>query len=442
MKLTVEDLSSVKKVLHIEVPEEDVTRELDDAYKSLKKTAKIKGFRPGKVPRSVLERMFKKDVHGDVSSRLIQSSFVDALKESELNMVGNPNIDPPELEANGPYQYDATIEIRPDIGEIDFKGLELKKTLYTVSDAEVDIQLKMLQKNLTQLEKIEEDRPVQDGDMVLIDYEGFKDGAPFDETGKTENFSMKIGEGKIAGEMDEQLIGTAPGEQKTISVTFPDDHGNSNLAGQTVSFEVSLKEIRKEVVPEINDEMAGKVGAYETLEDLKTAIFDNLREGYVKRTEQELNEQVFENLISKTEFELPETLVNYELEGIISEAERSFMMRNMKLEDAGLSREVLSERYRETAERQVRRHLILGRIVDQENLSVSDDELAAGYKDIADTYGQPVEQIRAFYEKEPDKLELFKHTLLEKQAMKLIIENSNVEEVEPEAVQEDDGGTL
>ena len=188
--------------------------------------------------------------------------------------------------------------------------------------------------------------------------------------------------------------------------------------------------------------MAGKVGAYETLEDLKTAIFDNLREGYVKRTEQELNEQVFENLISKTEFELPETLVNYELEGIISEAERSFMMRNMKLEDAGLSREVLSERYRETAERQVRRHLILGRIVDQENLSVSDDELAAGYKDIADTYGQPVEQIRAFYEKEPDKLELFKHTLLEKQAMKLIIENSNVEEVEPEAVQEDDGGTL
>ena len=249
MKLTVEDLSSVKKVLHIEVPEEDVTRELDDAYKSLKKTAKIKGFRPGKVPRSVLERMFKKDVHGDVSSRLIQSSFVDALKESELNMVGNPNIDPPELEANGPYQYDATIEIRPDIGEIDFKGLELKKTLYTVSDAEVDIQLKMLQKNLTQLEKIEEDRPVQDGDMVLIDYEGFKDGAPFDETGKTENFSMKIGEGKIAGEMDEQLIGTAPGEQKTISVTFPDDHGNSNLAGQTVSFEVSLKEIRKEVVP-------------------------------------------------------------------------------------------------------------------------------------------------------------------------------------------------
>ena len=134
MQFTVEDLSSVKKILHIEIPEEKVVGELDASYKNLKKTAKVKGFRPGKTPRSVLERMFKKDVHADVSSRLIQNSFVDALKETELNIVGNPKVDPPGLEEKGPFKYDATIEIRPEIEDIDFKGLALKKTLYKISD--------------------------------------------------------------------------------------------------------------------------------------------------------------------------------------------------------------------------------------------------------------------------------------------------------------------
>ena len=131
MQVTIEELSSVKKTLHIEIPQDQVVRELDSAYSKLKKTAKIKGFRPGKAPRSVLERMFKKDVHADVSSKLIQESFINALKEKDLKIVGNPQLDPPELSVDGPYAYDATIEIKPDIGDIDFKGLNLDKTQYT-----------------------------------------------------------------------------------------------------------------------------------------------------------------------------------------------------------------------------------------------------------------------------------------------------------------------
>ena len=140
MQFTVEDVSSVKKTLHIEIPQDEVARELEKAYNQLKKSAKIKGFRPGKVPRSVLERMFKKDVHADVSSRLIQSSFIDAIKQSELKVVGNPQLEPPELAADSSYTYDATVEITPDIADIDFKGLNLKRTLYEASDSEVDVQ--------------------------------------------------------------------------------------------------------------------------------------------------------------------------------------------------------------------------------------------------------------------------------------------------------------
>ena len=140
MPFKIEDVSSVKKTLHIEVPQEEVVQELDKAYNQLMKSAKVKGFRPGKVPRPVLERMFKKDVHADVSSRLIQSSFIDAIKQSDLKIVGNPELDPPELAADSAYEYKATVEITPDISDIDYKGMDLTRTLYAPGDDEVDAQ--------------------------------------------------------------------------------------------------------------------------------------------------------------------------------------------------------------------------------------------------------------------------------------------------------------
>ena len=346
MQVTVEDVSSVKKILHIEIPEDKVARELDNAYKNLKKTAKIKGFRPGKAPRSVLERLYKKDVHIDVSSKLLQDSFVEAIKETDLNIVGNPKIDPPGLDEKGPYKYDATVEIKPEIEEIDFKGLTLKKNLYRVTDQEMGAQVAMLQKNLAQQKPITEDRAAQKDDFVLVDYEGFKDGKPFAETQKTENFTMKIGTGHIIKTFDEQVIGMKPGDKKEIKVNFPKDYFNDKLANLEINFQVTLHEIREEVLPEIDDEFAKRLGQYETFDDLKTAITDNLEQGYAKRVEQEINEQIFEALIAKSEFEVPDSMVDYELEGIIEEAERSFAYHNKSMEELGLSKEILSEKYR------------------------------------------------------------------------------------------------
>ena len=436
MQVTVEDVNSVKKILHIEIPEDKVARELDNAYKNLKKTAKIKGFRPGKAPRSVLERLYKKDVHNNVSSKLLQDSFVEAIKETDLNIVGNPKIDPPGLDEKGPYKYDATVEIKPEIEEIDFKGLTLKKSLYRVTDQEMDAQIKMLQKNLARQNPITEDRAVREDDFVLIDYEGFKDGKPFAETQKTENFTMKIGTGHILKTFDEQLIGMKPGDNREIKVDFPEDYFNDKLANLEINFQVKLNEIREEVLPEIDDEFGKRLGQYETLDDLKNAITDNLNQGYAKRVEQELNEQIFEALIAKSEFEVPDSMVDYELEGIIEEAERSFAYHNKSMEDLGLSKEILSEKYRDTAEKKVRRHLILGKIVEQEDMTLTDQELEDGFKEMAQTFNQPLEDIKNYYKQNEDKIEFFKHTLLEKQAIKLIIESSTIEEVEPELKQD------
>jgi trigger factor len=431
MQVTVEDVSSVKKTLHIEIPENEVARELDNAYNTLKKTAKIKGFRPGKVPRSVLERMFGKNVHADITSRLIQSSFMDAIKQTELNVIGTPQVDPPELDPKGPYKYDASVEITPEIDDINYKGIKLERTNYQFSDDEVDTQLKMLQKNLAQHEKIPEDRAAREDDIVLINYEGFKDGKSFEETGKTENFTLKIGAGAISEGFDKQLIDMNPGESKEITETFPEDYSNKTLAGNEITFQVNLSEIRQEVLPEINDAFAKKVGQYENLDELKQAIEDNLKQGYAKRTEQELNEQIFTELISETDFEAPDALVDMELEGIIEEAERSFAYQNTSMEQLGLTKEGISEKYRDTALKQVKRHLILSKLIDQESLTLPDDELDAGFRDMSENFGHPLDAIKKYYDENKDKLDLFKHTLLEKKAINLIIDNSKIKDVEP-----------
>lgn len=437
MQVTVKDVSTVKKILSIEVPEKDVVQELDNAYKTLKKNAKIKGFRPGKAPRSVLERYYKQDVHNDVTSKLLQDSFIAALKETELSIVGQPQLDPPSLDEKGPYKYEATVEVKPELGELDFKGLKLQKNLYEVSDEEIDTQLKLLQKNLAKREPITEERPVQENDFVSIDYQGFKDGQPFVETQKTKNFTMKVGAGSISKEFDEQIIGMQPGASREIQVKFPEDYFNDKLANHEITFQTTLNEIREEKLPEIDDEFAKELGQYENLDAVKKAITDNLQQGYDKRVEHELNEQIFEALIAKTEFELPESMVEYELEGIVEEAERSFAYYNKSMEEAGLSKEKLSEQYRGTAEKQVRRHLILGQIVDQEKLTLADEELEKGFEEIAASVNQPAEQIRSYYQQNSDKLEIFKHTLLEKDAIKLIIDNSTIENVEPQKEQSD-----
>ena len=432
MQVTVENISTVKKVLHIEIPEKVVASELDKAYKDLKKNAKVKGFRPGKTPRSVLENLYKKDVNADVSSKLIQETLIDALKETKLNIIGRPELEPPVVDGKGPYKFDATVEIEPEIEDIDFKGFILKRNIYKISDEEMDAQLKMLQKNLAQQKTLEEDRPTREGDFVLIDYEGFKDGKPFAETQKTENFTLKIGDGPILKEFDEQLIGMSTGDTREVKVHFPEDYFNNKLTGLEITFNVKLNAIREVVLPAINDEFAKELGDFETLKQLKEAISNNLLEGYNKRSDQEVQEQVHIALLEKTDFEVPESLINFELEGIIKETETAFAQQGLTLEGRGLTKEGLKEKYRNMAEKQVKRHLVLKKVVAQEKLTISDEEMEKAYKDMAKAFKKPVEEIKNFYTQKENNIEFLTSSLLEKKALNLIIENSSQEIIEAE----------
>jgi trigger factor len=217
-----------------------------------------------------------------------------------------------------------------------------------------------------------------------------------------------------------------------LNVVFPDDYHNNKLANLEISFKVILNEIREEILPPIDDALAKKAGEYENLDGLKKVIADNLEQGYAKRIEQELHEQIFKELIGRSDFDVPDAMVDMELEGIIEEAARSFSYRNITMEELGITRESMAEKYRDVALSQVKRHLLLGKMVQQESLEVSDEELEEALNEMAENFKQPVEELKKYYDQNKDKIEYFKHTILEKKAIKLIIESSKIEDVEPE----------
>ena len=436
MQVSVEDKSSVKKILHIEIPREKVVEEVDAAYNSLRQTVKMKGFRPGKTPRSVLTGVYKKKVAEQVSSELVNRAMSEAFVETGLKVAGVNMIDPPELKEDEAYAFDATVDVFPEIGDIDFKGLKITKNIYKVTDIAIDAQLGMLQQHASQNVKVEEDRPLQDDDIAIIDYEGLKDGQPFAETQKTENYTCKMGEKKIAKEFEEKMIGMTAGQSREIDISFPADYENENLAGVDIVFHVTLNEIRKQILPEINDDFVKNFGDFKTLDELKEKISENLSSGYEKRMEQEVSEEVFKALIDRTSFELPDASVENELENIIREVEQTFADQNISFEDAGITRETLSEKYRDTARKKVRRFLLLNKIVEQEKLEVSEEDLDKGFAEMAENIGFPMDQVKSEYMKNSKGLGFFKQTLLEKNALKLIIDHGTIEEVEPDQVSE------
>lgn len=441
MQVKIEDQSSIKKVLSFEIPKETISKELNKAYADLKKKVDLKGFRKGKIPRKVLENRFAEDVHAEVAPRLIQEAFIEAVENHKLDIVGGPQLDPPELKPDSDYAFDITVEVKPELDDIDFQGLEIKKTLYEVTEAEIESQIYMLQKTMATKRKVEEERPVKEGDFVLIDYEGFLNGEAFEHTPKIENYVTALNKAPLPKEFSEKLLGAIPVQDLEIEVVYADDFHDENLKGKTIVYKVTLKEIQEEVLPEANDDLVKDLEQFETLEDVKVSIRDNLEKGIAQRVKHEMSEQIFQALLEKNDFELPEALIEGELNGIISETEQAYSQNNTSLEEVGLSREIMQEKYRGVAEKQARRHLILDKIITQEKMELSDEELDASFEEMAQAMSATKDAIKNFFNMDSRQFEYYKHTLLEKKAIDLIIEKSSVVEVAPEEAQSADAQT-
>ena len=438
MQITVVDESTVKKVLNCEIPKEVVIKELNDAYRELKKKADIKGFRKGKIPRKVLENKFSKEVHGDVIPKLIQQAFSKAVDEYDLKVIASPKVDPPELDPESAYRFDMTVEVKPEIDDIEYEGMELNKTLYEVSESEIEAQIHMIRKTMASKQAVTEERAVKEEDFVLIDYQGFLGDEPFAATPQIENFVMAIGTTTMPEEFSNKILGVIPEQDLEIEVVYSDQDPDKELAGKTIKYKVKVKEIHEEIMPD-DDHLIKELGKYEDLDMVKDDIRANLLKGYEQRVQHELSEQIFLQFLKKYEFEVPESLVEAELNSIIAEAEQAYTQNNMTFEDAGLSKESLRKEYKDVAEKQARRHLLLDKLINQENLEMTEKELDASLEEMAKGMNASVDAIKNYFNMDKNQLENYKHTQLEKKAVDLIVEKGKITEKSPEIENKTDG---
>jgi trigger factor len=323
-----------------------------------------------------------------------------------------------------------TVEVCPLIEDLKLDGLKFKQRVHAVTDEEVETQLKMLQKQNAELRPVEEKRTVRHGDVVIIDYEGFREGKPFEAAGKTENFQVEVGSGRILKDFDQQLLGMEPNGTKAFDVSFPEDYYNKDLAGLDVRFEVVLKEIKEEIVPEMDDTFAKSVGEYETLEVLKEAIKKGLERRYDIQSERQLREDIVDALVAQSRFESPEALVEEELSALVVDAQNAMAQRGLSLEESGQTLEGLAAKLRPVAEKKVREYLVLQKVIEQEGIAVTEELVEQGYTELSEAMGQPVDTIKQFHDSYRDAYKVFEQKILEKEAVRHIAAKSDVDKVE------------
>jgi trigger factor len=398
MKATLEEISTIKKKVNIEIPDDEVTGEIDSFYEELRKKAKIKGFRPGKAPRSILERHFKDYVKAEVLQRLIQDTYPTALSEKDLHPVSDPVIEPGELENGKPFQYSATIEVKPEIKLEGYLGLKIEGKKEEVKDEEVEERLKRLQELHAHLKTVSETRPIQNGDYVIVDYEAKMDGKPLEE-GKALDFTVEVGSGRFIPALEENLIGLKPEEEKEIAVPFSEDYGYKKWAGKTVSFHVKIKEIKEKILPPLDDEFAKDLGDYSSLEELKVKLRGEVEKEKELALERQLKDQVVDQLLQANPFEVPEILVEEQAKAYVSDTKLRLATQGMAFKNLGVSEDKLQEDYREMARKQVRTFLILEKIAGQEGITVTDEEAEDRLREISERTNQKFDVVKRYYEK-------------------------------------------
>ncbi len=397
MNITVEEISSIKKKVQVEIPDEQVTKEVETLYKEVGAKAKIKGFRPGKVPRNILERYFKDYVKGEVIQKLIQETYPTALSEKNIHPVSLPVIDPGELESGKPFQYSATVEVKPELKIENYIGLKLEGKKEEIKEEELESRLKDLQNLHAQLKTIPQPRPVRHGDYVIIDYEARMENKPLEE-GKGIDVTVEVGGGRFIPGLEDKMIGLTPEEEKEIEVFFPEDYGYKKLAGKTISFLVKVKEIKEKVLPPLDDEFAKDLGDYASLEDLKRKLQEEIEKEKEMMLDRKLKDQIIDQLIQAHSFEVPESMVEEQAKALVSDTQLRLASQGIVLKNLNIPEEKLQEDYREVAQKQVKTFLILETIASQEGITVTDEEVEERLRSIAERAHQKIEVVKRYYE--------------------------------------------
>jgi trigger factor len=429
MLVTVENVSPVKKKISLEIPSERVSREIEKVYGEIRKSVSIKGFRKGKVPQPVIEKYYGERMEADVMKNLVNDSYPKALAENGIVPVSQPEFESDELKPGEPFKYTVIIETVPEIELKDYKGLQVEKRKFLPDEEVVEGRIKELQDGMAQLKLVEGARPAADGDFVVIDFKGFLNGVAF-ERGAAEDYVLQLGSHKFVPGFEEQVIGMSVGDSREIAVTFPAEYGSPELAGQPVTFEVTLKEIKEKELPSLDDDFARMFGPYDTMEQLKARIAEVFSAEEVQKIENELRDRIVKALIEKHEFEVPEAMVEKQLAVLVENMKSNLASQNLTLEKIGSSEELIRTQARSVAVSQVKGSLLLAAVADKEGIQVDDALLEEKMRDMAAQANKDFEVIQGLYEKNPYAKDTLVMQLREDKAIDFLMEYAEVTEVE------------
>lgn len=427
MNVKVEDISSIKKKLSFELAAERVDTEIEKAYLKIGQKAKLKGFRPGKVPRPVLEQYYGPQMEEQVLDRLIRESYFKALVDHQIAAISDPEItETGALEKGQPFSYEVEVEVKPEVEAKDYTGLSLKKERFEPDPQVVESRLEEMRTSRAQMEPVDREE-AQKGDFVTIDFEGFVDGTPF-EGGKAEDHLLELGSGSFIPGFEDQVVGMKKGEPCEVEVSFPEDYGNKELAGKPAVFKVVLKEIKAKVLPELDDEFAKEFGL-ESLAELKEKIDASYREQEQKRIDDDLRERLVEALIAVNPIEVPEVMVASQLDFMLQNLRKRFESQGMSLEMLGLNDESFKAMYRETAVRQVQGSLIMEAIGRQEEIKVEEAEIDGKLEQVAEMSNAPLDAVKKYYAADEARRGLIAQ-IEEEKVVQFLLEKATIEEVD------------
>lgn len=429
MQVQVEEISAVKRKVSVEVPAERVNAEIEKAYAGIQKKATLSGFRKGKAPLQMIKKFYRGAMQDEVMRRLYEQTLFSALDEHKIEPVDAPLIqDMPLVEEGAPFKYAALVEVMPQILLNEYQGLEVKKERYLANTGAVDAEIERMRENMAQLVPVE-DGAVEAGHLLTVDYSFSIAGQPEEDT-VGQDAQVEVIADRLLPGLADGLLGMKVGETRAITVTLPEGQGKAEIAGKQGTFTVTLKEIKKKELPELNDEFAQQFGDFETLEEMRTKLAEMREQQEQERIKTDLKVRVIDALIAKNPLEVPDSMVRRQVEFMLQNMKQRLQSQRLSLEMLGLDEEAFKARYWDEAAQKVKGGLLVMALVEKENITVTDEDLEARYTQIAAGNDDMIGRIREFYAGQANARNSLVAELKEEKAIAYLLEHAKVVEVD------------
>jgi trigger factor len=421
MEANVEEVGALERRLDVSIPQEKIKTEVENRLKRLARTAKIHGFRPGKVPLKIVQQQYGPQIRQEVIGDELKRNFGEVIREKNLRVAGYPRFEPKNIEENASaFEFSATFEVYPDIVLGDLGSARIERPVVSVAEGDVSRTIETLRKQRVHYEPVQ--RPAEKGDQITIDYRGTIEGQEFSGS-QAENFTLVLGQGRLLKDFEDSLLGMSTGESRTFEVNFPPDYHGKEAAGKTAVFEVKLHEVKAPQLPELNAEFAKSLGIADgDIEKLRGEVQANLEREVSNRVRARMKEQVMQCLLDIAKSEAPKALVEIERERLMDDARRDLATRGMN-KNMPLPPELFNER----AERRVKLGLILAEVVKLHGLQPKPEQVRAIVEDIAQSYEDPAEVVKWHYAV-PERLNEAESLALEENVVTWVLEKATVED--------------